>query len=96
MKKTTPEEVRSFLLRHFSAQLGSRNLAPEAIADDFDLLTEGVIDSFGVLEMVAALETELGGELDLEELDADKLTRIGPLSRFVAEQATGNSAKSAG
>ncbi len=47
----------------------------------------GVIDSFGILEMVGAIEDEFGIQLDTESLDAEQITVLGPLSRFVAKNA---------
>ena len=57
------------------------------IPDDFDFLLSGIIDSFGILEMVCAIEDEFQIKLDLGMLDADDITRIGPLARYVAENA---------
>jgi acyl carrier protein len=58
------------------------------IPDDFDLLLSGVIDSFGILEMISAIEDEFRIQVDFALLDAEDITRIGPLARYVAESAT--------
>ena len=57
------------------------------IPDDFDFLLSGVIDSFGILEMISAIEDEFRIRLDLALLDAEDITRIGPLARYIAESA---------
>ena len=57
------------------------------LPDDFDLLLAGVIDSFGILEMIGAIENEFQIQLDLGLLDAEDITRIGPLARYIAENA---------
>ena len=57
------------------------------LPDDFDLLLSGVIDSFGILEMISAIEKEFRIQLDLAALDAEEITVLGPLSRYVAEIA---------
>jgi len=57
------------------------------VPDDFDLLLNGVIDSFGILEMISSIEEEFQIELDLAALDAEQITIVGPLSRFVAANA---------
>ncbi len=62
-----------------------RNLTE--IPDDFDFLLSGVIDSFGILEMISAIEAEFQIQLDLALLDAEDITRIGPLARYIAESA---------
>lgn len=53
---------------------------------DVDLVAEGLIDSFGFLELVVSLEDAVGAELDLEQLPVDDLTRLGPLCAFAAAQ----------
>jgi acyl carrier protein len=59
----------------------------EPVTDDLDLIAAGVIDSFGFLELVAAVEDALGMELDLEGLAAEDLTVVGPFCRYVAAAA---------
>jgi acyl carrier protein len=56
------------------------------VPDSFDLLTEGVIDSFGIVELIMRLEERYGFEIDFSELDVDNLTRIGPVSRYVEDR----------
>jgi acyl carrier protein len=57
------------------------------LPDDFDFLLSGVIDSFGILEMISAIEHEFQIQLDLALLDAEDITRIGPLARYITESA---------
>ena len=87
MKEITPESVRQFLLVKYLERIQSLGLASEELPDDFDLLLSGVIDSFGILEMISTLEEEFHIELDLATLDAEEMTIVGPLSRFVASNA---------
>lgn len=56
------------------------------IPDDFDFLLSGGIGSFGVLEMVSAIEDEFRIQLDLALLDVEDITRIRPLARYIAEK----------
>lgn len=87
MKEITPESVRQFLLVKYLERIQSLGLASAKLPDDFDLLLSGVIDSFGILEMISTLEEEFHIELDLATLDAEEITIVGPLSRFVASNA---------
>jgi acyl carrier protein len=87
MKVITADDVREFLLRRYGEQISARGLKVAEVPDGYDLLTQGIIDSMGILEMVGALEEHLGFELDLESLDAGQLTLIGPFSRYVAQRA---------
>jgi acyl carrier protein len=61
-------------------------LVPAELTDDFDLLTSGLIDSLGIVELIAALERELEITIDLSELDPEQLTTLGPLSRYIESQ----------
>lgn len=82
--QVTADNVREFLLRRYSEPITAMRLDVAQVPDDFDLLLTGVIDSFGILEMISAIEAELQIQLDLALLDAEDITKIGPLSRYVA------------
>ena len=82
----SPEEVRAFVLERIEEPLRAKQLAANEIPDDFDLFLEGMIDSFGIVELVAELEERYGAGIDLDALDAEELTVVGPLSRYVAAQ----------
>jgi acyl carrier protein len=84
MQKITSGTVRQFLVAKYLEPIG---MDIEALPDDFDFLLNGVIDSFGILEMIGAIEKEFEIELDLEALDAEQITVLGPLSRYVAANA---------
>jgi len=58
---------------------------PNEVPDNFDFLLSGVIDSFGILEMVSSIEDEFSIQLDMATLDAEQITILGPLSQYVAE-----------
>ena len=88
MKEITPEQVRHFLLTKYAASIRGVGFEPSEIQDDFDFLLAGVIDSFGVLEMVGSIEDEFSVRLDMNTLDAEQITILGPLSQYVARNAT--------
>jgi len=73
-----------FILERLEGQLAAAGLTPDETRDDYDLLSEGVIDSFGVVEMILELEQRFGVTLDFEDADLDDITEIGPLSAYVA------------
>jgi acyl carrier protein len=87
MKEITEASIRQFLLDKYCKPIGAIGLAPDNLADDFDFLLNGVIDSFGILEMISAIENEFQIRLDLADLDAEQITILGPLSRYVAERS---------
>jgi acyl carrier protein len=90
MKDVTPDNVRGFLLTRYYEPIIAMQLSLTEIPDDFDLLLSGVIDSFGILEMISAIEDEFQIKLDLALLDAEDITKIGPLARYIGENANGN------
>jgi acyl carrier protein len=78
------EAVREFILQTFDGELRARGLEAKDVPDDFDLLLDGVIDSLGILELLGALEERFGVRIELEEMDPDHVTELGPLSAYVA------------
>jgi acyl carrier protein len=85
----TPADVQEFILGRIDDPLRAKDLVAADVPSSFDLLLEGVIDSFGIVELISALEERYGFELDLDELAPDDLTRIGPLSSYVAQKLNG-------
>jgi acyl carrier protein len=85
-----PGKVRQFLLTRYSETIKGMGLKPVDVPDSFDFLLSGVIDSFGILEMISSIEDEFRIRLDLAELDAEQITILGPLSLYVAENAQPN------
>ena len=85
MTKITSDQVRQFLLTKYGRSIRELGLDPAEIPDSFDFLLSGVIDSFGILEMVSSIEDEFHIRLDLAALDAEQITILGPLSQYVAE-----------
>ena len=86
----TPDNIRMFLLTRYAEPITAMQLNLTELPDDFDFLLSGVIDSFGILEMISAIEDEFQIRLDLALLDAEDITRIGPLARYTAESANGH------
>lgn len=87
MTSITASEVRQFLVEKYSDAIEGVGVAPAEVQDDFDFLLAGVIDSFGILEMISAIEDEFGIRLDMAALDAEEITILGPLSAYVAQTA---------
>ena len=79
-------DVRSALLEALVEPLTAVGRDPAAVPDDLDLLVEGVIDSFGLLELISTLETRYATALDFSELPPEELTVVGPLTRHLAAQ----------
>jgi acyl carrier protein len=89
MSAVTPSEVRLFLQDYVNRKLKETGRGSfEDLPDDCDLLLSGIIDSLGLLELMAVLEEFSGAEIDFELLDPEEMTIVGPLCRFVSQQTT--------
>ena len=84
MTTPTPDAVAAFVRAALSGPLHAAGVDPAAVGDDFDLLERGIIDSFGVLELIGDVEDHFGIEVDFEAMDPEELTIVGPFSRYVA------------
>ncbi len=63
-------------------------------SDDDSFLDQGIIDSTGVLELVAFLEEQYRITIDDEELVPDNLDSISNLLRFIASKRETSQASS--
>jgi acyl carrier protein len=91
MRDISPEEIRKFLLTRYSEPIKGTGLDPVELPHSFDFLLSGVIDSFGILEMISSIEEEFRIRLDLAALDAEQITILGPLSHYVAGNSEADS-----
>ena len=87
MSDITPAKVRSFLLIKYGEAINLLGFKQDEVSDSFDLLLSGVIDSFGILEMVSSIEDEFHIQLDMAALDAEQITVLGSLCQYVAENS---------
>ena len=76
-------DVRALVLAELEEPLAALGMTRARVSDDVDLLHEGIIDSLGLLEIIAAVEDNFGIEIDFEQLGADELTVLGAFCRYV-------------
>lgn len=74
------QQVRSFVEQNFYVGEGN------PVADDTSLIRTGVVDSTGVLEIIAFLETEFGIEIEDRDAVPANLESIARISAFVARK----------
>jgi acyl carrier protein len=87
MREINSEQVRVFLQQYIlEKSLAGGKETPGELADDCDLLLSGMIDSLGLLDLMGAIQQHCQREIDFEALDAEQLTVVGPLCRYVSEQ----------
>ena len=78
------EELRQFVTDNFL--FGNNG----SLADHDSFLDKGIIDSTGVLELVAFLEQRYGIHMQDQELVPENLDSIDNLARFVDSKLTRN------
>jgi acyl carrier protein len=76
------EELRTFVLGNF--MFGA---SPEELDDDASLLDTGILDSTGILELIAYLEGTYAIEIAGTEIVPENLDSINRLQAFLARKA---------
>lgn len=71
------ERIRRFILENFYVS------EPDALADDTSLVGTGLVDSTGILEVLAFLEGEFGIRVADRETTPDNLETIERMAAFV-------------
>ena len=74
-------QIRQFLVKQFPA---TKN-----VGNDESLLNNGLIDSLGILEVVAFIEKAFGITVSDEDLLPENFGSIGSLSNFVQQKMNG-------
>lgn len=74
--------IRSFLVERFPTARS------RAIDDDDQLLANGILDSLGVLDVVAFLEREFGITITDDDLVPEHFDTLRRLTAFVVERRT--------
>lgn len=72
--------MKAIIVSCLESQVGVWGPLGAELPDTFNFISEGVIDSFGFVQLLADLEDRLGLPVDLSSLDPDDLTVLGPLA----------------
>ncbi len=75
------EQIREFILKNY---LFSTDEA--ALADEVSLMKAGIVDSTGVLELIAFLQERFGIEVADEEMIPENLDSVRSIVAFVARK----------
>ncbi|MEU8517042.1 acyl carrier protein [Kitasatospora sp. NPDC048722] len=74
-------QIKKFLIEEFLP-----DITPEQLADDHDLLTDGVIDSLGVLKLIAWVEDHFALPVDDTDLDPNNFRSVQAIDAFIAQR----------
>lgn len=74
----TTAKIKQFIVDEFMP-----DVPVEDLDDDFDLLTGGVVDSLGLLKVVAWLEDEFDIGVDDSELGPDSFRTVAAIKAYV-------------
>ena len=81
MADETTQKIKQFIVDEFMP-----DVPVEDLDSDFDLLTGGVVDSLGLLQVVAWLETEFDVAVDDSELGPDSFRTVDAIKQYVDAQ----------
>jgi acyl carrier protein len=84
MMSVSSRVVAAFVVAELDEPLREAGLDPREVGDELDLLTTGIVDSLGMIELIMALNERFGLDVDFEGLDPEEFTVLGPLARHVA------------
>ncbi len=83
---TTAQRVRQFILDNFYVT------DPSSIDDDTLLVTSGIVDSTGMLEVITFLESEFDIRIADQEMTPENLESVSRIARFVASKQAASAA----
>ncbi|WP_431045533.1 phosphopantetheine-binding protein [Streptomyces sp. P1-3] len=70
-------QIKKYLIEQFSL-----DIQPDDLADDYDLLAGGVIDSLGLLTLVSWLEATYGLDLDVLDIAPENFRSVAAIDAF--------------
>ena len=81
------DDIRVFIETFLNRKLQERGAKPlPDLPEDFDLLMSGVLDSLAFVEMITEAGKHFAHTIDLEGLEPEKMTFVGPLCTYVSDQ----------
>lgn len=81
------QKLRDFILQRFLF-----DTKPDTLKDNASFLESGIIDSTGVVELLAFLEQEFGIEVEDAEVVPENLDSVDNLCRFLEGKGVASSA----
>jgi len=81
------EDVKSYISDYLNKNTVLPYLDDTKIDDSLDFLKAGLLDSFGLIEMISSMEEHFHISVDFDQLDPEKLTLFGSFAGYVSENA---------
>lgn len=79
---TTTEVIREFIVAEYLSES-----SPDELDPDYDLLATGVIDSLGLLRLIAWLTEEFGVPVDDLDIAPEHFRSVSAISGFIEAAA---------
>jgi acyl carrier protein len=73
------EELEKFILTELAFDYDKKSIAP-----DEDLLTQGIIDSMGIMRLAAFIEEEFGIKISDEDLVPENFQNINSIKKYIS------------
>lgn len=83
---STEQKIRAYILENY---LFTDD--PSALANDTSFLERGIIDSTGIMEVIAFLQEEFGIEVEDEEMIPENLDSVSNIVTYVLSKSEGKS-----
>jgi acyl carrier protein len=87
--KTTAEfELADQLIKQIRGNNNGRTSVNTEIEPDTDLLTTGILDSMGLVELLIFMESEYGYKIDLIDADPEQFSTIKGLCELASKSGS--------
>ncbi|MDD4957265.1 MAG: acyl carrier protein [Candidatus Omnitrophica bacterium] len=80
------ESIRDFITRNY---LGSPGLGIKRISDDDSFLKLGIVDSIGVIELVAFIQKAYGVKVEVAEILPENFDTVRNLEKYISKKKGG-------
>jgi acyl carrier protein len=84
------EELKKFVISEIAID---SDFTQEGISPDEDLIATGVIDSLGILKLVAFMEKQFGIKLKDEDITPENLRTLSLMAKFIETKLKMDSVK---
>lgn len=85
------DAIKDYIVREFVPDITADDLA-----DDYDLIANGVVDSLGLVRLISWLETTYSIPVDDIEISEQDFVTVDAICRFIDREAPNNDIAKAG